>query len=191
MCVSRSVMSLVTPWAKTHQAPLSMEFSRQEYWSGLPFPSPGDLPNPRTESSSPTLQPDSLPAEPPEKPQSLEYRRSYPKLHGQALVAVFLLPHAREGYGPLGAQSHDHILFLTLKLVDPSLERIQSLDCCGIWSRKTHLGGHSRQWSTVYYARGSKGNQFPTRTLMFLRGPVLWPLLRDRLHVSNLSVVYD
>ena len=46
---------------------------------------------------------------------------------------------------------------------------------CGIRSRKTYLGGNSRQWSTVYYASGSKGNQFPTRTLMFLRGPVLYP----------------
>ena len=38
------VSDSVTPWAVTHQAPLSMEFSRQECWSGLPFPSPGDLP---------------------------------------------------------------------------------------------------------------------------------------------------
>ena len=42
-----------------------MEFSRQEYWSGVPFPSPGDLPNPRTEPGSPTLQADALPWEPP------------------------------------------------------------------------------------------------------------------------------
>ena len=48
----------VTPWAVGHQASLSLEFSRQEYWNGLPFPSPGDLPNPGTElvsSVSPTL----------------------------------------------------------------------------------------------------------------------------------------
>ena len=44
-----------------HQAPLSMGFSRQEYWSGLPFPSPGELPHPGIESSSPALQVDSLP----------------------------------------------------------------------------------------------------------------------------------
>ena len=50
VCVSRSVMSnSVTPWTVTHQGPLSMEFSRQEYWSGLPFPSPGDLPDPGLE----------------------------------------------------------------------------------------------------------------------------------------------
>ena len=45
-----------------------MEFSRQEHWSGLPFSSPGDLPNPGTEPSSPALQADSLPSEPPGKP---------------------------------------------------------------------------------------------------------------------------
>ena len=50
-----------------HQAPLSTGFSRQEYWSGSPFPSPGDLPNPGMDPRSPTLQADSLPAELPGK----------------------------------------------------------------------------------------------------------------------------
>ena len=50
------------------QAPLSMEFSRQEYWSRLPFPSPGDLPDPGIEPGSPSLQADSLLSEPPGKP---------------------------------------------------------------------------------------------------------------------------
>ena len=45
-----------TPWTAAYQAPQSMEFSRQEYWSGLPFPSPGDLPDPGIEPKSPTLQ---------------------------------------------------------------------------------------------------------------------------------------
>ena len=54
-----------TPWTVAYKAPLSMEFSGQEYWSGLPFPSPGDLPNPGVEPGSPTLQPDTLPPEPP------------------------------------------------------------------------------------------------------------------------------
>ena len=48
--------------------PLSLEFSRQEYWSRLAFPFPGDLPNPGTKSGSPALQADSLPSEPPGKP---------------------------------------------------------------------------------------------------------------------------
>ena len=60
--------SFVTSWTVAHQAPLSMEFSRQEYWKGLPFPSPGDIPNPGIESKSPALQADSLPFEPPGKP---------------------------------------------------------------------------------------------------------------------------
>ena len=58
----------VTPWTGARQAPLSMGFSRQEHWSGLPFPSPGDLPDPGIEPKSPALQADSLPSEPPGKP---------------------------------------------------------------------------------------------------------------------------
>ena len=59
--------SLQFPWTVYHQAPLSMGFSRQEYWSGLPFPPPGDLPDPVIQLRSlvsPALQADSLPAEP-------------------------------------------------------------------------------------------------------------------------------
>ena len=59
------VQLFATPWTVAHQAPLSMEFSRQEYWGGLPFPSPGDLPNPGIEPGSPTLRADALPSEPP------------------------------------------------------------------------------------------------------------------------------
>ena len=62
------VLLFVIPWTVAYQAPPSMEFSRQEYWSGLPFPSPGDLPNPGIEPRSPTLQADVLPSEPPGKP---------------------------------------------------------------------------------------------------------------------------
>ena len=54
-------------WTVARQAPLFMGFSRQEYWSGLPFPSPGVLPDPRIEPGSPALQADSLPSEPPGK----------------------------------------------------------------------------------------------------------------------------
>ena len=57
-----------TPWAVAYQASLSMGFSRQGYWRGLSFPSPGDLPNPGIEPRSPTLQADALPSEPPRKP---------------------------------------------------------------------------------------------------------------------------
>ena len=62
------VRLFVIPWTGAHQASSSMGFSRQEYWSGLPFASPGDLPNPGIEPGSPTLQADPLPSEPPGKP---------------------------------------------------------------------------------------------------------------------------
>ena len=58
------VQLFVTPWTVAYQAPPSMGFSRQECWSGLPFPSPGDLPNPGIEPWSPALQSDALPSEP-------------------------------------------------------------------------------------------------------------------------------
>ena len=56
------------PWTVAHQLPLSVEFSRQEYWSGLPFPSPGDLPDPGIKPRSPALQADSLSSKPSGKP---------------------------------------------------------------------------------------------------------------------------
>ena len=62
------------PWAIARQAPLSMEFFGQEYWSGLPFPSPGDLPDSGIETVSPALQADSLPSEPPGKAQRAHAR---------------------------------------------------------------------------------------------------------------------
>ena len=58
--VAKLSLTLANPWTVAHQAPLSMELSRQEYWSGLPFPSPGDLPNPGIEPGSLALQADSL-----------------------------------------------------------------------------------------------------------------------------------
>ena len=62
------VWLFATPWTVAYQSPLSVGFSRQEYWNGLPFPSPGDLPNPGMEPGSPALQTDALPSEPPRKP---------------------------------------------------------------------------------------------------------------------------
>ena len=61
--VAKSCLTLATPWNVACQAPLSMRFSRQEYWSGLPFPSLRDLPNPGVEPGSSVLQADSLPSE--------------------------------------------------------------------------------------------------------------------------------
>ena len=62
------VRLFATPWTVSCQSPLSMGFSRQEYWSRLPFPSPGDLPDPGIEPGSPTLHADSLPSGPSGKP---------------------------------------------------------------------------------------------------------------------------
>ena len=62
------VRLFVTPWTVAYQEPQSTEFSRQEYWSGLLFPSPRDLPNPGIEPRFPVLQADALPSEPPGKP---------------------------------------------------------------------------------------------------------------------------
>ena len=61
--VAKLCPTLAIPWTIAHQAPLSMGFSRQEYWSGLPFPSPGDLPNPGIEPGCPALQANDLPTE--------------------------------------------------------------------------------------------------------------------------------
>ena len=59
-CVLIHVVLFVTPWTVAHQAPLSIGFTQQEYWSGLPCPSPGRLPNPGIKPGSPALQADSL-----------------------------------------------------------------------------------------------------------------------------------
>ena len=66
--VSKSCLNFVTPWTVACQVPLSMGFSRQEYWSGLPFPSPGHLPDHRTESTSPALAGAFFATGPPGKP---------------------------------------------------------------------------------------------------------------------------
>ena len=65
--VTQRCSTLATPWTVALQTPLSMGFPRQEYWGGLPFPSPGDLPDPGIEPGSPALQVNSLPTEPPGK----------------------------------------------------------------------------------------------------------------------------
>ena len=64
--VAQSCRLFATPWTVAYQAPRSMGFSRQECWSGLPFSSPGDLPDPGIQPGSPALQADALPSEPPD-----------------------------------------------------------------------------------------------------------------------------
>ena len=67
------VRLFATPWSVARQAPPSMGFSRQEYWSGLPFPSPGNLPDPGIEPGSPALQADALLSDPPGKTEELGF----------------------------------------------------------------------------------------------------------------------
>ena len=84
----------MTPWTVAHQAPPSMGFSRQEYWSGLPFPSPGDLPHPGMEPRSPALKADALPSEPPGK--SHVYN-SHSRIRKQASLAFTRYRGGAEG----------------------------------------------------------------------------------------------
>ena len=69
VCVLSCVQLFVTSWTVACKSPLAMGFPRQEYWSGLPFPSPGDLPKPGIESASPVLAGGFFTAEPPGKPK--------------------------------------------------------------------------------------------------------------------------
>ena len=64
------VRLFATPWIVAYEASPSMGFSRQEYWSGLPFPSPGHLPDPEIEPRSPALEADTLTSDPPGKPEA-------------------------------------------------------------------------------------------------------------------------
>ena len=77
------VRLFATPWTVAHQAPLSMGFSRQEYWSGLPFISPGDLPDPRIKPRSPALQADTLTSEPSGRSSQMQILKNklYVQLH--------------------------------------------------------------------------------------------------------------
>ena len=92
-----------TPWTVAHQAPPSMGFSRQEYWRGLPLPSPGNLPDPGIEPRSPTLQADALTSEPPGKPQS--------ESESHSVVSDSLWPHGPH-HGILQARTLEWVAFL-------------------------------------------------------------------------------
>ena len=91
MKLFRHVRLFVTPWTAAYQAPPSMEFSKQEYWSGLPFPSPGDLPDPVIEPGSPALQADALPSEPPGKPNICKYNFQYNQNEKYIIEICFIL----------------------------------------------------------------------------------------------------
>ena len=88
-----------TPWTVAHQAPPSMGFSRQEYWSGLPFPSPGDFPNPGIEPRSPTFPADTITSEPPGKPRTvLQEELKTPLYHSIINLPSFLITNTFSDY---------------------------------------------------------------------------------------------
>ena len=94
------VWLFATPWTIAYQSPLSMGFSRQGYWSGLPFPSPEDLPDPGIKPGSPKLQADALPSEPAGKPgPRTERRNQCEKYRGSRISRGF--PGGTGGKGPI------------------------------------------------------------------------------------------
>ena len=93
-----------TPWTVTHQAPLSMGFYRQEYWSVLSCPSPGDLTNPGMEPGSPSLQVDSFPTEPPGKP-----------LYWCQSCTILLITKFCQLYFKTNKQTNRKVFLMTLK----------------------------------------------------------------------------
>ena len=94
-CMLSCVWLFVTPWTLAQQAPLSMGFFRQEYWGGLPFPPPGDLPHQGIECTSPELQADSFPLAPPLAPLSSAICKTLSDHHFAFLHLFFL----QDGFG--------------------------------------------------------------------------------------------
>ena len=82
--------AFATPWTLARHTPLSMEFSRQEYWSGMPFPSPGDPPDLRIEPMSPALQVDSSPSKPSGKNLTVIYKVAAMRFYFLLLVPINL-----------------------------------------------------------------------------------------------------
>ena len=95
LLVAQSCPTLCIPCTITHQTPLSMGFFRQEYWSGLPFPSPGNLPDPGIKSWSPELQAGSLLSEPPGKPS---YLKKISSLSHSIVFLQFFALFTQEGF---------------------------------------------------------------------------------------------
>ena len=88
MLIPQCVQFFATPWIVAHQAPLSKGFSKQEYWNGLPFSSPGDLHNPEIKPGSPALQAVSSLSETPDTPE-----KGFPGSNSKELKTVFEIKH--------------------------------------------------------------------------------------------------
>ena len=124
------VQLFATPWTTACQAPLSMGFFRQKYWIGLPFPSPGDLPNPGIEPRSPALQADSLPLShqgscaaslPPKISKRLEIQKLHLPLsidiHIPGVIQVLPTRYTQRRYGKQeGNSSHSFLCYLNLEI---------------------------------------------------------------------------
>ena len=138
--------SLRTPWIAARQAPLSMGFSRQEYWSGVPFPSPEDLPLPGVEPGSPAWAGGFFAAEPPGKPL---------KQHGYQALIKHLIPYAHESI-----ESHS-------KAPGPGVTHAPKNHRLpgglGL-ERKSQAGGPERKSWAHLGGRGSNGSSSPARS---------------------------
>ena len=123
------VQLFAAPWTVAHQTPLSMIFSRQKYWSGLPFPSPRDLPHLVIKSVSPALQEDSLPTEPPGSPYNCCC--SVPQLSSVqpiSCVRIFATPWSAACQASLSITNSQSLpKLMSIELVKPSYHLIL---CC-------------------------------------------------------------
>ena len=129
------VRLFATPWTVAYQVPPSMGFSRQECWSGLPFPSPGDLPDPGIKPGSPALQADALPSEPPWKPKrSKKHFVNYQcKMQGTIII------HAWWGsflYDPTTLGISLDLIMLQLSLFQSLWIIFKLLNCRGLFNIK-------------------------------------------------------
>ena len=140
--------SFVSPWNVAHQASLSMGFSKQKYWSGLPFPSLGDLPDPGIKLGSPVLQTDSLSSEPPGKPPSWHQQKRESHTEGNSKdSADYCCRRERQGEEIVREYGMDKYtltaVFKTDKQHSPTAWHRElcsvlwgSLDGRGVWGRK-------------------------------------------------------
>ena len=136
-------------WTVAYQASPSMGFSRQEYWSGLPFPSPGDLPNPGIEPVSPTLQADALPSEPPGKPKNVSTYLLISAAVAKSLQSCSTLCDPIDG-SPPGSHVPGILQARTLEWV------AISFSSAGKWKVKVKLLSHvwlfPTPWTAAYQA---------------------------------------
>ena len=149
VCLLSCVWRFATPWTVAHQVPLSMGLSRQEYWSGLLFPPPGDLPDPGIEPTSPVSPADSLPLH---SMWSLFIMKSLQySFDTESRIYPFLLFTSLLYY--LNCSLNTHILMARQKVN-------RHLCISGhIWYMIYHLGCHFLRWALLNWRITRKGNQ--------------------------------